>query len=150
MCYMEREALLVAKGTTRSDASSGFKLSKWGNYDTMKFSDSPGKENPPGEPTLFQTPDGRRVGQVGEDIGEDMFVPAYRYPGKILLPDSLEGMYERAQRTHAHIEHQVQRRDKTEHSQKTKENCEENKRTLRNINSPRRATEMPPSVKELA
>lgn len=113
--------LLVAKGTTRSDASSGFKLSKWGAHNTMKFSDSPGKENQPGEPTVFDTPDGRRIGQVGEDIGADIFIPAYRYPGVILIDDNPVTTYRRAQDTYGTISYQVAQGEKTRYSQVTED-----------------------------
>lgn len=82
--------LLVSQGTTRSDASSAFKLARIGEYPTMKFSDSPGKHSIPGEPTVFNTRDGRVIGQAGERLGKDVFVPAYRYPGKVLLPENIE------------------------------------------------------------
>jgi len=99
--------LLVTKGTSRSDASTGFKLTKFGEYPTMKFSDSPGKESVPGVPTIFNGRGGRVIGQDGERIGKDLFVPAYRYPGNILLPDDIQSIQEQTRRSFQDIAHVV-------------------------------------------
>lgn len=112
--------LLVSQGTTRSDASSAFKLARIGKYPTMKFSDSPGKHSIPGEPTVFDTRDGRVIGQVGERLGKDIFVPAYRYPGNILLPSDMNLIREQAKRTFKEVEHRVGK-GQTPHSPATRE-----------------------------
>lgn len=112
--------LLVAQGTTRSDASTGFKLTQFGDYPTMKFSDSPGKRSIPGVPTVYNTSRGRVIGQVGERIGSDIFVPAYRYPGTILLSDDMQAIRIQAERSYRDIQGSI-RVGATPHSSVTQE-----------------------------
>ncbi len=79
--------LLVTKMKGRSDASTGYKLSKAGGQDKVKFSDSPGKESLPGDATLIMHEGQRMIAQVGEfPESQDLFVPAYR-DGEILLKE---------------------------------------------------------------
>ena len=99
--------LLLSHRTSRSDASTGFKLTQFGDHPTMKFSDSPGKESVPGKPTVFNGAGGRVIGQAGERIGKDLFVPAYRYPGNILLTDDVASIRGQVDRSFQEISRRV-------------------------------------------
>lgn len=81
--------LLVYKDTGRSFASTGFKLTRHGARDTMKYSDSIGKASFPGTPTLVEFEGQRFVSQVGElNGGKDLLVPALR-GGQVLFREDL-------------------------------------------------------------
>ncbi len=76
--------LLVADQTTRSDASTGFKLSEYENAQhkmtpTMKFSDSPGKQSLPGMPAVTVIDGQRTIAQAdwGEAESGNLFVELY-------------------------------------------------------------------------
>lgn len=110
--------LLISKGTARSDGSSGLKVTEFGGNATMKWSNDAGKESIPGVPTVFNGRDGRVVGQAGERLGNDIFVPAYRYPGKVLLPEGPRAIFEHAKRSYAEIAHMIGK-GRTPHSPAT-------------------------------
>jgi putative nicotinate phosphoribosyltransferase len=77
--------LLISEKTSRSDASSGFKISEYTDEEgilqpSMKFSNSKGKTSYPGEVELKIVDGQRKVAQVGEEImGQvlDLFEPLY-------------------------------------------------------------------------
>jgi putative nicotinate phosphoribosyltransferase len=75
--------ILVAQQTARSDASTGFKLAEFEAsfgvlLPSQKFSDSPGKESLPGNPTVVVV-DGlkRYIAQHRELDGVDLLAPLY-------------------------------------------------------------------------
>lgn len=81
--------LLISNHTTRSDASSAFKLSAYNGRATMKFSNSPGKESIPGQPTLIIHGGQRVIAQQGEFLdAKELFVRAYDH-GTLLLKTTL-------------------------------------------------------------
>lgn len=94
--------LLVAQKTTRSDASTGFKLSEYQDQSgqmvpTMKFSSSPGKYSLPGRPTIVVTKNERIIAQEDEiKDGEDLLKPLYS-PGQGKVRSAIQAA--RARRT---------------------------------------------------
>lgn len=81
--------LLVARETSRSDASTGFKLSEYvdakGNLvPTSKKSDSPGKESLPGRPTVAIINGQRVIAQATEAAEHtDLLMPLYSEGNRI-------------------------------------------------------------------
>ncbi len=69
--------LLISKGTTRSDLSSGFKLSCIDGRATMKKSNSVGKHSIPGFPTVQVAYGERIVSQTFEANGKDVLIPVF-------------------------------------------------------------------------
>jgi nicotinate phosphoribosyltransferase len=77
--------LLISEKTSRSDASTGFKISAYRDAQgvmrpTMKFSNSPGKRSFPGCPRLASVDGTRIVAQLGERLEgrvRELFVPLY-------------------------------------------------------------------------
>jgi nicotinic acid phosphoribosyltransferase len=75
--------LLVSEQVSRKDASTGLKLSRCTmengkSMDTLKLSNSPGKESTPGAPRLVIIDGNRIVAQLGEQLegmARELFVP---------------------------------------------------------------------------
>lgn len=85
--------LIVSQQTSRSDASSGFKISDFVDFvgkiiSTMKWSDVLGKISYPGKPKVVNTVEGRVICQQDEEliqeIIEDLFYPLFE-DGEILI-----------------------------------------------------------------
>lgn len=87
--------LLLAKGTTRADVSSGFKLAYFDGAPSMKFSDSPTKASIPGIPTIQTDGDIRLTCQQEERFGEDLLLP-HLANGEIFNSSDLELAHTRA------------------------------------------------------
>lgn len=81
--------LLISNHTTRADASTAFKLAQYDGRPTMKFSNSPGKESIPGQPTLVMTGGHRVIAQEGEyPVSASLFIRAYE-KGRVYLQSDL-------------------------------------------------------------
>ena len=107
--------LLVSARTSRSDASTGFKLSEYTNEAgdllcTSKFSSSPGKSSHPGVPRLVLVNGDRKVAQQGEDFGsatvEEYFEPLF-VQGVQAEKSTPEEAFKRASTQYATLAQQV-------------------------------------------
>ncbi len=127
--------LLISDHTTRADVSSAFKLSRRSDgKPTMKFSNSPGKESIPGQPTLVEQ-DGRRIiAQEGEfPNAPSLFIRAY--DGKnLLIKDDLQAARARAEKSFSQIQDLALQKGRSEKSPETEQLIEEiKKRTMRRM-----------------
>ena len=120
--------IVDVSGTTRSDHSSGVKLTRFGDLNTMKKSSSVGKNSIPGMPTLVRLSDGSRVrAQVGEfddTVGTDLLVPSYR-EGQLLVPDDIESARARVGKSFEEIKKEAEKGEKTPFSTQTRKIMEE-------------------------
>ena len=113
--------LLVSSHTSRSDASTGFKITKYGDMETMKFSDTPGKHSIPGEPTLVSINGERIVAQKGEyPDTEDLMVTMYK-DGTLLRRPDLQAARKLADASYEEVKSAAEKGEKSSYSGRTEE-----------------------------
>lgn len=105
--------MLVSERTARGDASTGFKLAEYENtvgemVSSMKFSNSPGKESLPGEPTVGFIDNERYIAQAyeiasGNDLLELLYNPLVRRQ-QTLPRDAYTRCQEQFQAIQPHLE----------------------------------------------
>ncbi len=102
-------SMLISRNKSRSDASSGYKLSAVYRHGTMKakikFGEG-GKNSLPGRPTVFQLPDqGRMIGQDGEfALDHDLMTLGFSPNTGLVIPSLIGDNRKQVLRTMPQIE----------------------------------------------